>query len=47
MEPVNYAGSGLSASQITRDLRRRFMQWTGWPANDHPNGSMPGKDGRE
>lgn len=33
-EPIDYRGSGLSATQITEDLRARFAEWTGWPLID-------------
>lgn len=31
---IDYARTGLDAEGIVADLRRRFMEWTGWPAND-------------
>jgi hypothetical protein len=31
---IDYARSGLDAEGIVADLRQRFMEWTGWPAND-------------
>lgn len=33
---VDYANAGISAGEIAGDLRRRFMEATGWPANDAP-----------
>ncbi|MEZ6242016.1 MAG: lysophospholipid acyltransferase family protein [Phycisphaerales bacterium] len=33
-EIVDYAESGLSGVEIADDLRRRYLDWTGWPAND-------------
>jgi 1-acyl-sn-glycerol-3-phosphate acyltransferase len=43
MAPIKYAGTGLTAAKITQDLRQRFMDWTGWPANDCANGSVSGR----
>jgi 1-acyl-sn-glycerol-3-phosphate acyltransferase len=34
--PIDYAATGMSPDEITADLRRRFMDWTGWPGNDAP-----------
>ncbi len=34
MAPIDYTKTGLDAAGITEDLRRRFLEWTGWPAND-------------
>ncbi len=31
---IDYAGSGLSGVEIAEDLRERYLEWTGWPAND-------------
>ncbi|MEM1186332.1 MAG: lysophospholipid acyltransferase family protein [Planctomycetota bacterium] len=31
---IDYNDSGLSAREISEDLRQRFLDWTGWPAND-------------
>lgn len=31
---IDYTDSGMSAKEISEDLRRRFIEWTGWPAND-------------
>lgn len=39
--PVRYAGSGLSAAQITADLQRRYAEWTGWPVAE-PGLNGPG-----
>jgi len=44
---IDYADSGMSAREIADDLRARYLQWTGWPANDaaepwrEENGSAP------
>jgi 1-acyl-sn-glycerol-3-phosphate acyltransferase len=35
-EPIRY-GPEWGAEAITEDLRRRYVQWTGWPANDEPD----------
>jgi 1-acyl-sn-glycerol-3-phosphate acyltransferase len=32
-ELVQYQNSGMSAEEITRDLQRRYQEWTGWPVN--------------
>lgn len=42
-QPIDYTHSGLSASEISADLRRRYLEWTGWPANDTHAGVIPGK----
>ncbi|MCW5768398.1 MAG: 1-acyl-sn-glycerol-3-phosphate acyltransferase [Phycisphaeraceae bacterium] len=42
-QPLDYRGSGLSAEEISADLRRRFVEWTGWPANEIHAGLIPGK----
>jgi 1-acyl-sn-glycerol-3-phosphate acyltransferase len=34
MAPIDYRSSGLSPEAIALDLRRRFVDWTGWPTND-------------
>lgn len=47
MAPIRYAGTGLTAGKITRDLRQRFMDWTGWPANECVIGHGNGKDDGE
>ncbi|MCW5768400.1 MAG: hypothetical protein KIT19_06930 [Phycisphaeraceae bacterium] len=40
---LDYRGSGLSPEEISADLRRRFVEWTGWPANEIHAGLIPGK----
>ncbi len=35
-EPIDYAGSGLSAKDIAQDLFARYQSWTGWPVNENP-----------
>ena len=32
-EPIDYAASGMSASEIVADLQKRYMEWTGWTLN--------------
>jgi 1-acyl-sn-glycerol-3-phosphate acyltransferase len=34
MAPISYAGSSMSAAQITTDLQRRYTEWTGWPLQE-------------
>jgi len=31
MPPIDYTDSGLDALEITLDLQRRYVEWTGWP----------------
>ncbi|MEM7755128.1 MAG: lysophospholipid acyltransferase family protein [Planctomycetota bacterium] len=31
---IDYADSGMSAKEIADDLRQRYLDWTGWPANE-------------
>jgi 1-acyl-sn-glycerol-3-phosphate acyltransferase len=33
-EPIDYAASGLSASEIVADLQQRYLEWTGWTLNE-------------
>jgi len=33
-KPTIEYGDALGPDEIARDLRRRYMDWTGWPAND-------------
>lgn len=43
LPPVRYGSR--PAAEITEDLRRRYIEWTGWPANDQPwFRDGPGKD---
>lgn len=37
MEPIDYDGSGLSATAIVQDLQGRFKAWTGWPVIGEPD----------
>lgn len=43
---LDYSKSDLSPAQIAEDLRRRFMEWTGWPANDEPAALEVGAPGK-
>jgi 1-acyl-sn-glycerol-3-phosphate acyltransferase len=36
MPLIDYAGSKMSADEIADDLRRRYLEWTGWPAAERP-----------
>jgi 1-acyl-sn-glycerol-3-phosphate acyltransferase len=36
MPPIDYRTSELDASCIAEDLRRRFLDWSGWPSLDAP-----------
>ncbi|MFO0861348.1 MAG: lysophospholipid acyltransferase family protein [Phycisphaerales bacterium] len=44
---IDYARTGMSASEIVQDLQRRYEEWSGWPVN--PRGPRhsptPGGDG--
>lgn len=42
-QPIDYRDSDLSPEEISADLRRRYLEWTGWPANDVHAGVVPGK----
>ena len=33
---IDYHAQGVGAAEIAQDLRRRFMEATGWVANDRP-----------
>jgi 1-acyl-sn-glycerol-3-phosphate acyltransferase len=43
---LDYSKSGMKAADIADDLRRRYLEWTGWPANDAakhvPGEPLPG-----
>jgi 1-acyl-sn-glycerol-3-phosphate acyltransferase len=36
MPMIDYSNSKMSAAQIAEDLRRRYIEWTGWPAGESP-----------
>lgn len=36
MEPLDYSESALSPDEIADELRGKFLEWTGWEANDNP-----------
>ncbi len=42
-QPIDYRESTLTPDEISADLRRRYTEWTGWPANDVHAGVIPGK----
>jgi len=42
-QPIDYRHSTLTPDEISADLRRRYLDWTGWPANDTHAGVIPGK----
>lgn len=45
---LDYSKSGMSPAEIASDLRRMFLEWTGWKANDEPaeiEMGAPGKSG--
>lgn len=35
-EPLSYAGAEWTPETIAEDLRQKYIEWTGWPANDDP-----------
>jgi 1-acyl-sn-glycerol-3-phosphate acyltransferase len=35
-EIIDYSRTDLTGAEIAEHLRQRFMDWTGWPANDQP-----------
>ena len=37
MPVIDYSDSKLSAREIAEDLRARYLEWTGWPANNDPD----------
>lgn len=39
--PIDYRGSKLSAEDISADLRRRYLEWTGWPPADRQKSPAP------
>ncbi|MCE7972449.1 MAG: 1-acyl-sn-glycerol-3-phosphate acyltransferase [Leptolyngbya sp. PLA2] len=43
---IDYTGSGLKPHEIADDLRRRYVEWTGWPARDPPKELFPGGKGK-
>lgn len=34
-EPIDYAGTDLKPAEILEDLQRRYIEWSGWPLNEH------------
>lgn len=42
MPIIDYADTDLRAGGIAEDLRQRFCDWTGWPANETPPPEFPG-----
>lgn len=42
-QPLDYRSTTLTPDEISADLRRRYIEWTGWPANDVHAGVIPGK----
>jgi 1-acyl-sn-glycerol-3-phosphate acyltransferase len=42
MPPIDYGSTKMSAQEIAQDLRRRYMEWTGWPAADATPKAPPG-----
>ncbi len=42
-QPIDYRATSLTPDEISADLRRRYLEWTGWPANDVHAGVIPGK----
>jgi 1-acyl-sn-glycerol-3-phosphate acyltransferase len=42
-QPLDYRNSTLTPEEISADLRRRYLEWTGWPANETHAGLLPGK----
>lgn len=42
-QPIDYRDSTLTPDEISADLRRRYLEWTGWPANEVHAGVIPGK----
>ncbi len=43
LAPIDYASSPLRPVEIACDLRRRFLEATGWPACDEPDTRRGGK----
>ena len=42
MPTIDYTGSKLRAGDIAQDLRRRYLEWTGWESSgDEVIGSLP------
>lgn len=37
---IRYAETDLGAAEIVEDLRGRYLEWTGWPANDREAESL-------
>lgn len=36
MPAIDYTATQLRSHEIAEDLRRRYVEWTGWPANEGP-----------
>lgn len=37
---IDYAKAGLGPGEIADDLHRRYLAWSGWPANDDPRAPL-------
>ncbi|MEZ6318331.1 MAG: lysophospholipid acyltransferase family protein [Phycisphaerales bacterium] len=37
---IDYASTGFGPGEIADDLHRRYLAWSGWPANDHPRQTL-------
>lgn len=41
-EPIDYATTDLKPAEIVTDLQRRYLDWSGWPLNEHRTDGVGG-----
>ncbi|MEO0632003.1 MAG: lysophospholipid acyltransferase family protein [Planctomycetota bacterium] len=41
-EPIDYAATDLKPAEIVADLQQRYLDWSGWPLNEHRTDGVGG-----
>lgn len=41
-EPIDYAATDLKPAAIVEDLQQRYLDWSGWPINEHRTDGVGG-----
>ncbi|MEM7622649.1 MAG: lysophospholipid acyltransferase family protein [Planctomycetota bacterium] len=41
-EPIDYATTDLKPAEIVADLQQRYLDWSGWPLNEHRTDGVGG-----
>ncbi len=44
-EPIDYAHTDLKPAEIVADLQQRYLDWSGWPLNEHRTDGVGGRAG--